>query len=160
MFNNRNPVIGDVYQSLQGDLASRTQQDLYFEVAKGALAYAGLTLSDVDGLIGDAPEGVGIRHLLPGAALADLIGHPLKFEAMTHIGAAASSAGVGVAAMAVSAGIADVVLVPTAAAGRGWDSIPATGAQRSLRWQSSGAPMNGYGARRASPTMLSTAVGY
>lgn len=95
------------------------QQDLYFEVAKGALADAGLSLSDVDGLIGDAPEGVGIRNLLPGAALADLVGHPLKFEATTHIGAASCSAGVGLAALAISSGVADVVLVPTAAAGTG-----------------------------------------
>ena len=115
----RDPVIVGVYQSVQGDLSSRTQQDLYFEVAKGALADAGLTLADVDGLIGDAPEGVGIRDLLPGAALADLIGRPLRFEATTHIGAASCSAGVGLAAMAVASGAADVVLVPTAVAGSG-----------------------------------------
>ena len=111
------PVIAGVYQSAQGDLSDRTQHELYFEMAKGALADAGLSLSDVDGLIGDAPEGVGIRSLLPGAALADLIGRPLRFEATTHIGAASGSTGVGLAAMAVATGAADVVLVPTAAAG-------------------------------------------
>jgi len=115
----RDPVIAGVYQSKQGDLSAQSQQDLYFEVAKGALADAGLALKDVDGLIGDAPDGVGIRSLLPGAALADLIGRPLRFEASTHIGAAACSAGVGLAALAVESGIADVVLVPTAAAGIG-----------------------------------------
>lgn len=114
---SRTPVIAGVYQSIQGDLSARTQHDLYFEVAKGALADAGLSLADVDGLIGEVPDGVGIRNLLPGAALADLIGHPLKFEATTHIGAASCSTGVGLAAMAVAAGAADVVLVPTAVAG-------------------------------------------
>ena len=117
MPSSRTPVIAGVCQSLQGDLSDRTQHELYFEMAKGALADAGLSLSDVDGLIGDAPDGVGIRNLLPGAALADLIGRPLRFEATTHIGAASGSTGVGLAAMAVAAGAADVVLVPTAAAG-------------------------------------------
>lgn len=117
MAGSRNPVIAGVYQSAQGDLSTQTQQDLYFEVAKGALADAGLSLADVDGLIGDAPAGVGIRDLLPGAALADLIGRPLRFEATTHIGAASGSSGVGLAAMAVASGAADVVLVPTAVAG-------------------------------------------
>lgn len=119
MAGPREPVIAGVYQSRQGDLSAIAQPDLYFEVSKGALADAGLSLSDVDGLIGDAPEGAGIRDLLPGASLADLIGRPLRFEASTHIGAGSGSAGVGLAAMAISSGVADVVLVPTAAAGTG-----------------------------------------
>ncbi len=111
-------MIAGAYLSQQGDLSSISQQNLYFEVAKGALADAGLTLADIDGLIGDAPAGVGLRDLLPGAALADLLGRPMRFEASTHIGAAAASAGVGLAAMAIEKGLAEVILVPTAAAGQ------------------------------------------
>jgi len=103
--------------SEQGDLAARAQPDLYWECAQGALADAGLSLADVDGLIGPAPEGIGVRVSLPGSAVADVIGHPLRFHAATGVGAASQAAGVGLAALAVANGLADVVIVPTAAAG-------------------------------------------
>ena len=112
-------AIAGVYQSEQGDLADRSQPDVYWECVKGALADAGLTLDDVDGLIGPAPEGLGLREALPGGAVADDIGHPLRFHASTAIGASGQSAGVGLAALAVAHGMAEVVIVPTAAAGRG-----------------------------------------
>src|SRR5579884_1852475 len=105
--------------SEQGDLGQRSQPDLYWECVKGALADAGLTLDDVDGLIGPAPEGLGLREALPGGAVADAIGHPLRFHATTAIGASGQSAGVGLAALAVAHGMAEVVIVPTAAAGQG-----------------------------------------
>src|SRR3954449_11358721 len=110
-------AIAGVYVSEQGDLATRSQPDLYWECVQGALADAGLTLADVDGLIGPAPEGFGVRHALPGAAVADIVGHPLRFHAATGVGAASQAAGVGLAALAVANRLADVVVVPTAAAG-------------------------------------------
>jgi acetyl-CoA acetyltransferase len=110
-------AIAGVYVSEQGDLAARSQPDLYWECVQGALADGGLTLADVDGLIGPAPEGFGVRHALPGAAVADVLGHPLRFHAATGVGAASQAAGVGLAALAVAHGLADVVVVPTAAAG-------------------------------------------
>jgi acetyl-CoA acetyltransferase len=109
--------IAGVYVSEQGDLGARSQPDLYWECVQGALADAGLTLADVDGLIGPAPEGFGVRERLPGAAVADVIGHALRFHADTGVGAASQAAGVGLAALAVANGLADVVIVPTAAAG-------------------------------------------
>jgi acetyl-CoA acetyltransferase len=118
-FGKRVAVIAGVAMTPQGDLSSRTAQSVYWEVVKAALADAGLTLADIDGLIGDAPEGVGMRSTLPGGALADLLGHPLRFQATTAIGAAMSAAGVGLAVMAVEQGLADVVLIPTVAAGQG-----------------------------------------
>jgi acetyl-CoA acetyltransferase len=110
-------AIAGVYVSEQGDLAARSQPDLYWECVQGALADAGVTLADVDGLIGPAPEGFGVRHALPGAAVADIVGHPLRFHAQTGVGAASQAAGVGLAALAVANGLAEVVIVPTAAAG-------------------------------------------
>jgi acetyl-CoA acetyltransferase len=110
-------AIAGVYVSEQGDLAARSQPDLYWECVQGALADAGLTLADVDGLIGPAPEGFGVRERLPGAAVADVIGHALRFHADTGVGAASQAAGVGLAALAVANGLAEVVIVPTAAAG-------------------------------------------
>jgi acetyl-CoA acetyltransferase len=85
---------------------------------RGALADAGLTLADVDGWVGEPPPGVGLRHMMPGAAFADLLGHPMRFEASTHIGASSGSAGVGLAALAIANGLADVVVTATAAAGQ------------------------------------------
>ena len=110
-------AIAGVYVSEQGDLAARAQPDLYWECVQGALADAGLTLADVDGMIGPAPEGYGVRLSLPGSAVADILGHPLRFHAATGVGAASQAAGVGLAALAVANGFAEVVIVPTAAAG-------------------------------------------
>jgi acetyl-CoA acetyltransferase len=103
----------------QGDLSDRMAADVYWEVVKDALADAGLTIADVDGLIGPAPEGVGIRAALPGGAFADLVGHPLRFQASTAIGASGQSAGVGLAALAIAHGMSSVVVIPTVAAGGG-----------------------------------------
>ena len=110
-------AVAGVYVSEQGDLAGRSQPELYWECVQGALADAGLTLADVDGLIGPAPEGFGVRESLPGSAVADIVGHPLRFHAATGVGAASQAAGVGLAALAVANGLAEVVIVPTAAAG-------------------------------------------
>ncbi len=102
----------------QGDLSDRDPADVYWEVVGEALADAGLTLADVDGIIGDAPAGVGLRSALPGGAVADLVGHPLRFHAITSIGASGQSAGIGLAALAIAHGMASVVVIPTVAAGQ------------------------------------------
>lgn len=102
----------------QGDLSDRNPADVYWEVVQDALADAGLSLAEVDGLIGDAPPGVGLRSGLPGGAVADLLGHPLRFHAATSIGASGQSAGIGLAALAIAHGMASVVVIPTVAAGQ------------------------------------------
>jgi acetyl-CoA acetyltransferase len=112
-------VVAGVYMSEQGDLGHRLQEDLYWECVEGALADAGLGFDRVDGLIGPAPEGLGSRETLPGGAIADALGHPLRFHASTGVGASGQAAGVGLAALAVAHGMAEVVIVPTASAGRG-----------------------------------------
>jgi acetyl-CoA acetyltransferase len=103
----------------QGDLHHRDPADVYWEVVQEALGDAGLTIADIDGLIGDPPPGPGIRSALPGGALADIVGHPLRFHAATSIGASSQSAGVGLAALAIAHGMASVVVIPTVAAGGG-----------------------------------------
>jgi acetyl-CoA acetyltransferase len=112
-------AIAGVYVSEQGKLDDREQPELWWECVEGALADAGLAVADVDGLVGPAPEGYGVRHALPAAAVADVVGHPLRFHANTGVGAASQAAGVGLAALAVAHGLAEVVVVPTAAAGSG-----------------------------------------
>jgi acetyl-CoA acetyltransferase len=117
--SDRAAVIAGVYMTDQGDLSARNQQSAYWEVVKGALADAGLGLADVDGLIGPAPDGLGLRAGLPAAAMADLLGHPLRFHSVTSVGAASAAAGVGLAIWAVERGVADVIIVPTVSAGQG-----------------------------------------
>lgn len=115
----REAAIAGVHQTKQGDLSGRTQSDVWFECAAGACEDAGLRLQDIDGLIMDGPEGVGIRSLLPAAALGyDLLGKPMRFHATSSIGASAAAAGVNLAMYAVSAGLADAVLINNAVAGR------------------------------------------
>jgi acetyl-CoA acetyltransferase len=117
-FGKRTATIAGVAMTPQGDLSDRTSESVYWEVVRAAVADAGLTLADVDGLIGDAPEGLGLRGALPGGVMADLVGRPLRFQSTTAIGAAASAAGVGLAVIAVEQGLADVVVIPTVAAGK------------------------------------------
>ncbi|WP_182377707.1 thiolase family protein [Nocardioides sp. WS12] len=114
----REAVVAGVYQTKQGDLTDRNAADVWFECAKAACADAGISLADIDGVIGEGPPGAGIRANLPGAALGfDLLGKPLRYHASTSIGAASSAAGINLAVHAVSTGLADAVLICTAAAG-------------------------------------------
>src|SRR3954451_16301970 len=94
----REAAIAGVYQTKQGDLTDRTQADVWFECAKGACEDAGISLGDVEGLVGAGPAGAGIRDALPGAALVyALLGKPLRFHASSSIGAAGSAAAVNLA---------------------------------------------------------------
>jgi acetyl-CoA acetyltransferase len=117
--SRRRAVIAGVHMSEQGDLSAQSQPDVYWRVVKGALEDAGLRLADVDGLIGPAPEGLGLRQTLPGAAMADLLGRPLRFQAYTSVGAASTAAGIGPACWAIENGVADVIILPTVSAGKG-----------------------------------------
>jgi acetyl-CoA acetyltransferase len=103
----------------QGDLSSLSQQEVYWRVVKGALADAGLELRDIDGLIGAAPDGLGLRQTLPGGAMADLLGRPLRFQAYTSVGAASTAAGIAPACWAIENGVAEVIILPTVSAGKG-----------------------------------------
>ena len=95
-------AIAGVYVSEQGKLDDREQPDLWWECVERALADAGLAVGEIDGLIGPAPEGYGVRHALPASAVADVVGRPLRFHANTGVGAASQAAGVGLAALAVA----------------------------------------------------------
>src|SRR4051812_50078278 len=117
-------AIAGVYVSEQGKLADREQPDVWWECVEGALADAGLGLRDLDGLIGPAPEGYGVRHALPASAVADVVGHPLRFHANTGVGAASQAAGVGLAALAVANGPAEGVGIPTPPPGSGGGPTP------------------------------------
>lgn len=108
----RQAAIVGVYMTEQGSLSDRTSGSLYVEAVKGALADAGLTPKEVDGIIGPGPEGAGLA-----GDFSDNFGSPLRFHAQTGVGASSGSAGLGLAAMAISHGYADVVIAATASGG-------------------------------------------
>jgi acetyl-CoA acetyltransferase len=115
----RAAAVAGTFQTIQGDLSHRLQTDVWWECAEGACADAGLRLADIDGLVGDGPEGVGIRGGLPGAVLGfDLLGKPLRFHADGSIGAAKGASNLNLAVYAVESGLADVVIMVNAVAGK------------------------------------------
>lgn len=115
----REAAIAGLFQTKQGDLSDRTQADVWWESARGACEDAGIGLGDIDGMVGFAPEGAGIRSALPGATLGyDTLGKPLRFHAQSTIGASSSAAGLNLAVYAVSSGLADAVLINNAVAGK------------------------------------------
>jgi acetyl-CoA acetyltransferase len=115
----REAAVAGVYQTRQGDLSDRSQPDVWFECAKGACADAGISLGEIDGLVQDGPQGVGIRGSMPAAALGhDLLGKPLRFHASSSVGASSAASGINLAVYAVSAGLAEAVLIVNAVAGR------------------------------------------
>ena len=119
MGNLSDAAIAGVYLTKQGDLSDRTQQSVWWESLRGACEDAGLSLSDVDGLVMDGPEGVGSRELFAAANVAEQLGHPLRFHGRNTVGAASTGAALNLAAHAICNGIAEVVAVVLSVAGKG-----------------------------------------
>ncbi len=80
-------------------------------VAKAALAQAGLTLADVDGLCTANLWGLPGAGILPTITLSEYLGITPTFHDSTNLGGAAFEAHVAHAAMALERGQADVVLI-------------------------------------------------
>lgn len=111
-------AVAGVAQSRQGDHSDIPQAYLWWETVEEACADAGLSLDDVDGVVGEGPAGIGLRGHMPGAGIAEQLGRPLRFHARSETGAASTLSGMNLAAHALSTGLAEVVVIATAAAGR------------------------------------------
>jgi acetyl-CoA acetyltransferase len=111
-------AVAGVAQSRQGNLSEIPQPYLWWDTVEQACAAGGLRLDDVDGVVGEGPAGVGLRGHMPGAGIAEQLGRPLRFHARSETGAAMSLSGMNLAAHALSTGLADAVVIATAASGR------------------------------------------
>lgn len=110
-------AVAGVAQSRQGDHSDVPQPYLWWETVEQACDDAGLSLDDVDAVVGEGPAGIGLRGHMPGAGIAEQLGRPLRFHARSETGAASTLSGMNLAAHALSTGLAEVVVIATAAAG-------------------------------------------
>ncbi len=105
----RKACIAGAYEHPTRKAPDKTVAQLHAEVARGALADAGLTLADVDGYCcaGDAP-GLGAN------SMADYLGLKTRFLDSTDTGGSAYLVHVAHAAQAIALGRASVVLITLA----------------------------------------------
>ena len=129
-FPRRQAAIVGVYTTEQGRRLERTSFSLELEAIKGALVDAGLTPEDVDGVVPMAASGEGTPR--PEMYWANQFGgRPMSFAELGYPN------GVTKAALAVSAGLANVVVVFWGKAGwkigPGGQPVPAS-APRAADW--------------------------
>jgi len=109
--------------------AGKSSLVLQLEAASAALADAGLTHKDVDGIL-------PFPNLATAEELAANLGvENLRFATTLQMGGAAPVASLAVAAMAVSSGAADVVLIPA-----GWNGYSGRRARETISEQTSSIP--------------------
>lgn len=122
----RDAVIAGAFESPRRKADGVHPFAILHEVVTGALADAGLTLADVDGLCvtaGDVAEGGLVEDAIE---VAEYLGIEPTFFDSTDIGGCSSIYQTGLAAAAITAGLADVVVVAYAACPRRFPfSIPA-----------------------------------
>ena len=100
--------VAGIYEHPRREIPDRTVFDIHTEVALGALADAGLTMADVDGLYVDGTTGFGVL------TLADHFGLRPRWVDSTETGGSSYLAHVGHAAAAIALGKCSVALVTLA----------------------------------------------
>ncbi len=105
-FPKRQAAIAGVYTTVQGKRLGRTEFSLKLEAIKGALADAGLTTADVDGVI-PLESGMHGQGSMYHMWWAEQLGErPLSF-----MGIGQASGGIAKAATAIAAGMCDVIVL-------------------------------------------------
>jgi acetyl-CoA C-acetyltransferase len=100
--------IAGIYEHPLREIPDRTTSQIHAEVAVGALADAGLTISDVDAYFCDGSAGFG------GMSMADYMGLKITHTDSTETGGSSYVVHVGHAAEAIAAGKCQVALVTLA----------------------------------------------
>ena len=117
----KNAAIVGVYASAQARELRRTALDLYLEVVQGALDDAGLTVKDVDGVVGGNPlllEGEG--RGMAGSVFAEYFGTHVRYSSQALTATQADALGILHAMEVVSSGRAHTVLVAMVSARSGF----------------------------------------
>jgi acetyl-CoA acetyltransferase len=110
MIGNRDIAIVGVHATKQQRRSGRSVISLFMETVRGALDDAGIPLSEVDGYISYSfPAGNGLGY--GDGIIAEQFGRPMGYIAETSGAKAVLLAGA-----AIRAGLAKVVIIPTAAA--------------------------------------------
>jgi acetyl-CoA acetyltransferase len=99
-------AIGGVAESDLGDVAPKTAMQLQAEAAREALAEAGLTFADVDGLLS-----AGGDTFAPSMAVGEYLGIRPRYTDSTNIGGSSFVAHAGHALRAIQAGLCEVALI-------------------------------------------------
>jgi len=117
---HRSGVISGVGETRYSKVSGKSVLALHLEASLAAIADAGLTPKDIDGLIPYAGLGVVAEDFITNFGIEDL-----RFSAHTPLGGASMIAAVQCALAAVSAGICRHVLVPIARNGSSGGRIQA-----------------------------------
>lgn len=97
--------------------ANRTEFALMLEASMKAIADAGLTPHDIDGVIPPPTPSATAEHFAANLGIENL-----RYAATVHMGGASALTALQSAALAVAFGVAKNVLIPF-----GWKGIPAHG---------------------------------
>jgi acetyl-CoA acetyltransferase len=106
MRSDRVAAIAGVAESDLGEVAPKTAMQLQAEAAREALAEAGLTFADVDGLLS-----AGGETFAPSMAIGEYLGIRPRFTDSTNIGGSSFVAHAGHARRAIEAGQCEVALI-------------------------------------------------
>jgi acetyl-CoA acetyltransferase len=104
-FPKRAAAIAGVYTTKQARFLERTSMSLQLEAIKGAVADAGLTLADIDGIIPFDRSGYSTAPFAEQAWATQFGGRPLTF-----LEPGSPSTGIAKAALAISAGMCNVAV--------------------------------------------------
>ncbi|MDC0033243.1 thiolase family protein [Alphaproteobacteria bacterium] len=133
---DRCAIVGTATSKL-GKVPGRSAIGLLEDAMTGALDDAGLTTSDVDGLLVRGPDEIYTFHQVVGERL----GIDARFSTTLTNGGASQVMGVALAAMAIDAGLASCIVV-----GYGRDNWSRVHANKETHLLSSGRPPQLYGA--------------
>jgi acetyl-CoA acetyltransferase len=109
---SRTPVIVGVSETPMGDLGGRSSLALHADAVRGALADAGLTKADVDGVLSGGS--FVDDYLAQSCVLCEYLGIEPDYTALLQTGGASSVSMVLEAAVAIYSGLAQTVVVVTA----------------------------------------------
>ncbi len=113
-------AIAGVYTTELGDLPDRSLEDLYLEAVVGAVEDAGLTLDDVDGIVGGRSPTASAATAFAGY-WSELLGHSIRYYSTVDAASGGHAGNMLHAALAVAAGLARCVVVIGGASRGGGD---------------------------------------